>query len=348
MAKKGKPVISKKAIDVVKSNWLARCRWELKSVWEARLVAIVASKIKGEDRKSTEFKEYRIPLTEIIGKDYGTTDLEQFKKGIKNVMRRLIEIHESSHIEIIYTTFTKCKINAKKGYVDVSFHPDLAAHYLDLHKHFTQYSLAEFMALSGIHTQRLFEILQSWNDGRDYIEISVDDLCFMLNLPDSYKKDFGNIRRNVLEKAYRDISERQGSSLWFDFQQVKGAHGKTVAVRFVFNIEMSREYARLKRQEQKGDEYLHQRKSNQCFERLRKKGVKDCLPKLNTHKCQYCTTRGRKYAQTIVAKQQPLFTADADVGADIDRRVVEHALEQKNPPLLADTRLLKSIRPRKA
>ena len=56
---------------VKKSNALCRASWSADAVWEARLIAIVASKVNQEDK---EFYEYEIPISEIFkGHKGGTT-----------------------------------------------------------------------------------------------------------------------------------------------------------------------------------------------------------------------------------------------------------------------------------
>ena len=49
---------------VKKSNALARARWSADSVWEPRLVALLASKVKQDDE---DFQTYEIPIRELIG-----------------------------------------------------------------------------------------------------------------------------------------------------------------------------------------------------------------------------------------------------------------------------------------
>ena len=54
---------------VKKSNALARARWSAESVWEPRLVALLASKVRADD---TDFHVYEVPVTELMGRQRKT------------------------------------------------------------------------------------------------------------------------------------------------------------------------------------------------------------------------------------------------------------------------------------
>ena len=49
---------------VKKSNAIARAQWQPQSIWEPRIVALVASKVRESDE---DFQTYRIPVTELTG-----------------------------------------------------------------------------------------------------------------------------------------------------------------------------------------------------------------------------------------------------------------------------------------
>jgi plasmid replication initiation protein len=172
--------------------------------------------------------------------------------------------------------------------VELCFHPDLKPHYLQLKKYYTQYDLAEFMSLPSVYSQRLYEVLKSWSD-KPEVEIEIEDLHNMLDTPNSLQDNFAYFRRRVLEQAHKDIVEREGSSLWFDWEPVKGYKGKVVAVRFVFSEERAKELS--KNQPQPDIHHLLQQWSNACYERIAKRGD-TCTPK-KTKRCEFCTTRGR-------------------------------------------------------
>lgn len=214
---------------VKKSNALARARWSAESVWEPRLVALLASKVTVDD---TDFQVYEIPIAELIEKSRmrssGRTYLE-IAAVVERVMSRVITIKdEDGKGWTKFNVFSRCRYRYEDGILELRFDPDLKVHYLNLQKNFAQYNLLEYLMLPSIYSQRIFEVLKSWADKPD-VTISLDDLHEMLDTPESLRNDFAQFRRRVLEKAHKDI--HQDTGLGFDWEPVK--KGRTVvAIRF--------------------------------------------------------------------------------------------------------------------
>lgn len=284
---------------VKKSNALIRGHWVVESILEPRIVAVLASKVHINDK---DFKAYEIPVSEILGMHYGGENLRELSKVVERVMGRVLTIYDDCGKNWSkYNVFSKCSYISEKGALLLSFHPDLKPHYLQLKERFTQYSLSEFMSLPSIYSQRLYEILKSWND-KPEIVIDIEELYKMLDVPVSFRKDFGAFRRKVLEQAHKDIVGRTDSSLWFDWEPLKGKKSgkKTVAVRFVFNQTRARDL--MKNQAPLDDMAIFsrlQKQTNSCYAYY-KKCFKKCNPKLKTAKCKFCVERGRLYCEKIL------------------------------------------------
>ena len=214
---------------VKKSNALARARWSAESVWEPRLVALLASKVTVDD---TDFQIYEIPIAELIEKSRmrssGRTYLE-IASVVERVMSRVITIKdETGKGWTKFNVFSRCRYRYADGILELRFDPDLKVHYLNLQKNFAQYNLLEYLMLPSIYSQRIFEVLKSWADKPDVV-IQLADLHDMLATPESLRTDFAQFRRRVLEKAHKDI--HQDTGLAFDWEAIK--KGRTVvAIRF--------------------------------------------------------------------------------------------------------------------
>jgi plasmid replication initiation protein len=286
---------------VKKSNALARAYWHIDSVLEPRIVAVLASKVHVNDE---DFKTYIIPIKEIMGDRHGGQDYKEIEAVIKNLMGRVLEIPESDTRKSFYNVFSRCTIDTKKGTLELRFDADLKPHYIQLHKNFTQYSLAEFMSLPSVYSQRIYEFLKSWDD-KPEVTADIEDLHNILDTPKSMRIDFKEFRIQVLEKAHKDIVEREESTLWFDWEPIKrGRGGKVVAVRFTFSETRAQEFK--KNQPPPDERFVHQqlqRQSNTCFERLAKRG-QSCTPNFKSEKCKFCTARGR---MAIKIRQATLF-----------------------------------------
>jgi len=217
---------------VKKSNALARASWAVKSVYEPRLVALVASRVRREDK---DFQNYEIPIKELIGEaDDGGRSYKLIADVVDNLMGRVLTI-EKPNGWIKYVIFSRCEYDGKKGCIRARFDPDLKEHFLDLKSHFTQYSLMEFLLLPSIYSQRLFEILKSWSD-KPEATIKLNDLYEMLDVPPSHRSDFAAFRRRVLEKAHKDICSKTS----FQYEWIPIKSGRSVAtIRFAFSAKIT-------------------------------------------------------------------------------------------------------------
>ena len=215
---------------VKKSNALCRARWEVDSLYEPRLVALTASKVK---RSDLDFQEYEIPLHDIIGDAKGGKTYKIVESIIDNLMSKVITIRDGNSASFIkYNIFSKCAFDSERNVVIARFDPDLKPHFLGLKEKFTEYSLLEFLKLPSIYSQRLYEILKSWDDV-DNVTIPLSDLHDMLSTPISMRKTFGEFRRRVLDKAYIDITSR--TELKYVWTPIKSGRN-IVAVDFIFSL----------------------------------------------------------------------------------------------------------------
>ena len=209
---------------VKKSNALARARWSIESVWEPRLVALLASKVHVED---TDFQIYEIHVSEVL-RGSGGHDYKEIAEVVDRIMSRVLTIYDDDGWTK-YNVFTRCRYRKKDGILELGFHPDLRPHYLQLKKQFAQYNLLEFLMLPSIYSQRIYEILKSWSDKPETI-ISLNELYEALDAPTSLRK-YSEFKRRVLEKSHKDISKTS-----FDYEWEPIKQGRTVvAIRFIFD-----------------------------------------------------------------------------------------------------------------
>lgn len=215
---------------VKKSNALARARWSAESVWEPRLVALLASKVRTDD---TDFHVYEIPIQDVMPeRERGGKDYREIEAVVDKVMSRVLTIRDDvGRGWTKYNVFSRCRYRPKDGILELGFHPDLRPHYLNLQTHFAKYNLLEFLMLPSIYSQRVFEFLKSWDDKQE-TEISLADLHELLDVPESFRKDFRQLRIRVLEKSYKDIHNH--TSLHYEWEPIKKGRS-VVAIRFIFS-----------------------------------------------------------------------------------------------------------------
>lgn len=226
---------------VKKSNALIRGNWKPLSIWEPRIVALVASKVRESDE---DFYMYKISVAELAGVNDDNLRGNQYQeiaKSIEHLGKAFVRIQGDKPRNFrVYSIFATC--GYENGNLIAQFHPDLKPHFLNLGTHFTEYNFFEYLKLPSIYSQKIFELLKSWND-KPEITISVIDLHDMLSTPESFRKDFRNFRLRVLEKSYKDITEK--TTLRYEWETIK--QGRSVeSVRFTFGKKRSLPVAKKK------------------------------------------------------------------------------------------------------
>ena len=257
---------------VKKSNALARASWSVKSVYEPRLVALVASRVRVDDQ---DFQDYEIPLSELLGAAVDGRTRQLVADVVEGLLGRVLTLPRPNGWAKC-NVFSWCEYDSKAGCIRARFDPGLKEHYLGLQSHFTQYSLMEFLLLPSTYSQRLFEVLKSWSSLPEVV-IDLADLFKMLDVPDSHKSDFAAFRRRVLEKAHKDITTQTG--LRYQWEPIK--QGRAVAsIRFTFGAR-SAQTSEKKSQAQRSKDNALLKRAVACF----KSG--SCSPKSNKQ-CEIC------------------------------------------------------------
>lgn len=215
---------------VKKSNAIARARWQPGSIWEPRIVALVASKVRETDE---DFFEYKIPVAELAGFSDEKLSGKQYQdiaRSIEHLGKATIRIEGKKPRNFRqYNIFSMC--GYEDGYLVARFDPDLKPHFLNLKAQFTAYNLFEYLNLPSSYSQRVFEILKSWSNVPEIV-LSLAELHDILNTPESFRKDFRQFRTRVVEKAHKDILTH--TSLYFEWEPIKKGRS-VISVRFVFS-----------------------------------------------------------------------------------------------------------------
>lgn len=270
---------------VKKSNQLARAAWPAQSVFEPRLVALVASRVTVEDE---DFKEYKIPIDELFREDGGET-IKRVEAVTDLLQSRVITIPDEDGWTK-YNVFIKSKLSMSERCVIAQFHPDLKTHYLALKGHFTQYSLFEFLLLPSVYSQRIFEILKSWQPSYPEVTLPLLELYEQLDVPNSHKKDFGNFRKRVLVQAHRDIHKH--TSLRYEWEPIKRGRS-VVGVRFVFTEKRVGQVVNTKKKKAVTDESAKKNAAVKAAIACFAKCHAQCTPRPGLLQCDVC----KRYVQ---------------------------------------------------
>jgi plasmid replication initiation protein len=303
MAKKEKDYIVKE------SNAIARARIKPKteSVWDERIIAILAARIRSDD---TEFKDQLIDISELPEMESSHSQYAEIQKSIERLVQSYFEIKTKRGIKA-FPIFAM--LGYEKGYLLGKFNPQLRDHFLTLREQFALRSLPEFRALSGTYAQMLFRYLNSWK-AAGVVDVNIGELHDVLSVPESFRKDFKEFRTRVLEPAHREITEK--TSLAFTWEPIRKGLRKVDAVHFTFGVkalaaEARKAEATPKKKGRPGKvnrerdgwsrEELPkiQRMAEECFHET-EDGARKCVPQKKSEVCLYCTTRGRMWSKTYL------------------------------------------------
>ncbi len=216
---------------VKKDNELIRTKINIDTLEGARILANLIACINNDDTKFDYV--YRVAVKDFItdSSGRGYTNIKNICRTLLNATAELEEVRGGKKYFRGRSFFTD--IVYYDGIISAQFNPAMSVLLLDLRTCFTQYNLLDYLRLPSIYSQRIFEILKSWEKvEKGYVDIKLSELHRLLNSPNSQKKDFKEFRRYVLEKAHKDINGK--TDLNFDWKAIK--KGRAVEhIRFSFH-----------------------------------------------------------------------------------------------------------------
>lgn len=218
--------------EIVKAdNELFRARQKIKDVIAGRIFMAFASLVDEKDVNTHErFLTYKISASSVlIGSNTSGEKYKQIRDAAYSLIDQKLEKRKSKNSFSVYTLFSK--IDYSDGTITGEFHKDLVPFFIGVKKVFTRLNLQQYMKLPSIYSQRLFGYLKSWDD-KPEIEVNLLELHDMLDTPVSFRANFAEFKRRVLEKAHNDILKH--TSLYYEWEPIKKGRA-VVAIRFIFS-----------------------------------------------------------------------------------------------------------------
>lgn len=215
---------------VKKSNELVRTQLSVEN--NALANKIFVTLIRHIDEKS--FPSVSFSVNELIDENAkGGAEYKKLKKAAEVLMKARIDSleYDQTGKEVgfhMFNLFGSCKY--AKGAITAKFNPDLESHLLYLKKYFTPLNYFELIELSSFYSQRLYELLKSWENPGGFTEIHLDALYDLISYPKDLRDNFASVRRYALEQAEKDINKKTG--LRFRWEPIKEGR-KVVAIRFI-------------------------------------------------------------------------------------------------------------------
>jgi hypothetical protein len=225
---------------VVQHNALVNARFDLSTV-EMRLFMAMLSRIRRDDN---EFREMRIPLTEIValsGRRPSVKDYQQVAAMCDQLVSRILHIERPpegrrrrERRASATPDFDKiplmayAKYRGEEGALRVRFNDEVMPYLLQLHQNFTKAQVVQLLKLKSPHSYRIYWLLKEYA-AFGTRTLGVDELKSILNLDGQYRQ-FPLFRLRVLDRAQQELSQ---TDLPFEYELLRV--GKSVAhIKFTF------------------------------------------------------------------------------------------------------------------
>ena len=213
---------------VVQSNNLISARRNFTLAQTRLFVQMVSGLEKDQD----EFHTQRIWLRDFI-EDVGTSHKGAYNRArmvTKSLMGKVVELWDEEGNLTQCTILHKAYYPKGKPYVEITFHPDVRPHLLQLKERFTRYHIQNVLRLGSAHAVRIYELLKQYETAGERT-IEVDRLKKTLGVENKYAR-YNDFKRNVLEKPRKELAEK--CDIAFTFEEIK--HGRRVhAIRFIIS-----------------------------------------------------------------------------------------------------------------
>lgn len=141
---------------------------------------------------------------------------EQLKKASANIFNRYLSFSISDSQEKNQTHWKVRWLSSYayqdgEGYLILNFNSEIAPYLLDMSEHFTQYKLREACDLRSSHSWRMLELIQQMRGKKTdgWLDIGIDDFHHAMESKESYRKNFNNLRKYVIEPAIKELQEKR-------------------------------------------------------------------------------------------------------------------------------------------
>ena len=219
------------------SNALVRAAQGL-TLAEKRVMSSAVAKLDSVRHWTPEKLRVRltaIDYAETFGVDTDTA-YNQLQAAADKLFHRYARWFEKGRrgpIEVKAHWVGSVKYYQGEGWIELSFHHEMAPHLFMLRKQFTGYKLAQASALRSIYSWRLLELLMQFKS-KGELYITIEDFANAMDAPKSCRANFAQLRRRIIEPAVRELGERDNLNV--TWEPVKSGR-RVKALSFAFEVE---------------------------------------------------------------------------------------------------------------
>lgn len=201
---------------------------------EKRLVMLAVSRI---DPRSKTLPERPIKVTaEEFAEAFELSPRDAYaelRRGSDSILaKHITRQREGQRGPIVerYAWLSRADYATGEGWIALRFNPEIAPYLVDLQGRFTRYQLAQAGALRSLYSWRLLEHLEMFAR-TGWWQPEVEEFNRVMETPNSYRANFAQVRRWVIEPAVSELRDKDGWSI--DWEPIKRGR-KVHSLRFTF------------------------------------------------------------------------------------------------------------------
>lgn len=215
-----------------KSNDLVEARFRF-DLYEMRLFLKMVSMVNQED---ADFQVYRITLHDVVQDfELGNSGYERLRDAARRLMSKIITLYMEHDLGImrfetpVVVGLGSFEEGVGERFIEISFHPNLKPHLLNLKNRFLLYDIRNILRLPSTYSIRMYELLKQYERiGKR--RFSVDDLKDILGASDAYPL-YGNFKQRVIEKAKSDLLKH--TDIRFTYEEKKSGRAVSDLVFYI-------------------------------------------------------------------------------------------------------------------
>ena len=191
---------------------------------EKRLVSMAVAKLspKAAALPGKPIKILAVDFAKQFGLEPHTAYV-QLREAQENLFNRYIQVVKMRWISSI-------RYKEGEGEISIAFAPEIAQFLVQLKRHFTSYQLSKAAALRSTYSWRLFENLERFRETGVW-EVDMDRFHIIMETPKSYRANFAQTRRWVLDPALSELAAR--TNITAEVEPIR--RGRKIArLRFTF------------------------------------------------------------------------------------------------------------------
>ncbi len=174
-----------------------------------RLLMLAVSRLDSRLAYRTKDTETMITVADYAELFGGENTYRDLNLAADNIFEQEIRFDTSTATKRRYRRVRWCSVVEycpDEAQVVVTFSRAVLPFITKLKKTFTTYKLENVKALRSIYSWRLYELLMQWKS-EGMVEIEIEQLHEALEVPESCKRNFGQMRYRVLAPAVKELEK---------------------------------------------------------------------------------------------------------------------------------------------